>query len=94
LIEFHLTSSYFLFPQASAAIPTIMFAFVFAALVLASPALSSTVQVVNRCSFDTFLFTQTSDGTIKQNNVFVAPGATLSMGVSSDWNGAINVGKC
>lgn len=52
---------------------------------------SQSLNVANKCSYDVFLFTQTSFGTIA-NNLVVAAGATQDMGISSDWDGAINVG--
>ena len=61
-----------------------------AALVTVAQAQSLTV--LNKCSKSVFLFTQTSYGSIK-NNVNVAVGASVNMGISSNWDGAINVGE-
>lgn len=58
---------------------------------LAVVANSQSLQVVNKCSEDVFLFTQSSFGTI-DNNVVVSAGATTNMGISSNWDGAVNVG--
>ncbi|KAF8126126.1 Osmotin thaumatin-like protein [Boletus edulis] len=60
-----------------------------AALVTLAQAQSLTV--VNKCSESVFLYTQTSFGTI-QNNVNVPAGATQNLGISSNWDGAVNVG--
>lgn len=54
--------------------------------------IAASLNVVSRCSQDVFLFTQSSSGTIA-NNVVVPAGATHNMGISPDWNGAVNVGK-
>lgn len=58
---------------------------------LAGVARAQSLSVVNKCSEDVFLFQQSSFGTIS-NNVAVAAGATQDMGISSNWDGAINVG--
>ena len=58
----------------------------------AAYATAQSVTVVNQCSESVFLFTQTSFGTIS-NDVTVAAGATQNMGISSNWDGAINVGQ-
>ncbi|EIW80398.1 Osmotin thaumatin-like protein [Coniophora puteana RWD-64-598 SS2] len=58
---------------------------------VASVAQAQSLNVVNSCSEDVILFTQTSFGTI-DNYVAVAAGASSDMGISSDWDGAINVG--
>ncbi|KAE9405074.1 Osmotin, thaumatin-like protein [Gymnopus androsaceus JB14] len=50
------------------------------------------LSVVNECSESVFLFTQTSFGTIS-NDLTVAAGATQDMGISTNWDGAINVGE-
>ncbi|KAH0834885.1 Osmotin thaumatin-like protein [Lanmaoa asiatica] len=60
-----------------------------AALVTVAQAQSLTV--VNKCSESVFLYTQTSFGSIA-NNVNVAAGASANMGISSNWDGAVNVG--
>jgi hypothetical protein len=52
---------------------------------------AQSLQVVNMCSEGVLLFTQTSFGTIN-NNVVLAAGASTNMAVSSNWDGAINVG--
>ncbi|KAF7967066.1 hypothetical protein HWV62_35965 [Athelia sp. TMB] len=52
---------------------------------------AQSLHVVNKCSSSVFLFTQTSYGSI-DNNVVVAAGATQPMGISANWDGAINVG--
>jgi hypothetical protein len=57
----------------------------------ATVANAQSLEVVNKCSEDVFLFTQTSFGTIK-NNVVVAAGASTDMGISSNWDGAVNTG--
>lgn len=59
---------------------------------LAVAVTAQTLNVHNNCGEQVFLFTQTSFGSIA-NNVFVNPGATQNMGISSNWDGAINVGK-
>ena len=61
-----------------------------AALVTVAQAQSLTVD--NKCSESVFLYTQNSFGTI-DNNVNVAAGASTNMGISSNWDGAINVGE-
>jgi hypothetical protein len=58
---------------------------------LAAVAIAQSLQVVNKCSEGVLLFTQTSTGTIN-NNVVLAAGASADMGISSDWDGAVNVG--
>ncbi|KAG6379738.1 Osmotin thaumatin-like protein [Boletus reticuloceps] len=60
-----------------------------AALVTLAQAQSLTV--VNKCSESVFLYTQTSFGSI-QNNVIVPAGATQNLGISSNWDGAVNTG--
>lgn len=61
-----------------------------AAFVTAAQAQSLTV--LNKCTESVFLYTQTSFGTI-QNNVNVAAGASANLGISSNWDGAVNVGE-
>lgn len=61
-----------------------------AALVAVAQAQSLTV--ANNCGQSVFLYTQNSFGTIL-NDQTVAAGASLNMGISSNWDGAINVGK-
>ena len=56
-------------------------------------AAAQSLNVVNQCGEEVFLFTQTSFGTIA-NNLQVPAGATQNMGISSNWDGAVNVGKC
>ncbi|GJJ14322.1 hypothetical protein Clacol_008586 [Clathrus columnatus] len=65
--------------------------FNYAALVsvLATAVTAATLNVVNKCNEQVFLFTQTSFGSIA-NNIFVNAGATQNMGISSNWDGAIN----
>lgn len=60
--------------------------------VLAAYASAQSLTVVNKCSESVFLFTQTSFGTI-DNDVTMAAGATQSLGISSNWDGAVNVGE-
>lgn len=64
-------------------------------LLIAAAAVGSasaqSLKVVNQCPETVFLFTQTSFGSIA-NNVQVAAGATQDMAISTDWDGAINVG--
>jgi hypothetical protein len=65
------------------------------ALVLAAIATLTQAQslnVVNSCSEAVFLYTQTSFGTVN-NNVNVAAGQSANLGISSNWDGAVNVGK-
>ncbi|EIM88938.1 Osmotin thaumatin-like protein [Stereum hirsutum FP-91666 SS1] len=65
-------------------------------LLIAAAAVGSasaqSLKVVNQCPETVFLFTQTSFGSIA-NNVQVAAGATQDMAISTDWDGAINVGS-
>lgn len=58
---------------------------------LATIVSAQTLNVVNKCSQSVFLNTVSSSGTIA-NDVTLAAGATKNMGISSNWNGAINVG--
>jgi hypothetical protein len=46
---------------------------------------------VNKCSENVFLFTQTSFRTIN-NNIVISAGASTNMGISSNWDGAVNIG--
>jgi hypothetical protein len=66
-------------------------ALVLAAIVTVAQAQSLTV--VNSCSEAVFLYTETSYGTI-DNNVNVAVGQSVNLGISSNWDGNVNVGKC
>lgn len=59
---------------------------------LAAYASAQSLTVVNQCGNDVFLYTQNSFGTIS-NNVALASGATQNLGISSDWDGAVNVGQ-
>ncbi|KAF9226408.1 Osmotin, thaumatin-like protein [Gyrodon lividus] len=58
---------------------------------LATVATAQSLNVVNKCSESVLLYTQTSFGTIN-NYVNVAAGASANMGISSNWDGAVNVG--
>jgi hypothetical protein len=65
------------------------------ALILAAivnVAQAQSLNVVNSCSESVFLYTSTSFGTI-DSNVNVAAGQSANLGISSNWDGAINVGK-
>lgn len=53
---------------------------------------AQSLTVVNSCSFGVFLYTQNSFGSIDQN-VQLGAGATTDLGISSDWDGAVNVGR-
>jgi hypothetical protein len=53
---------------------------------------AQSLEVVNKCNEDVFLFTQSSFGTI-DNNIMVSAGASTDMGISSNWDGAVNVGE-
>ncbi|KAF8523679.1 Osmotin thaumatin-like protein [Hysterangium stoloniferum] len=53
--------------------------------------MAASLNIVNKCNQQVFLFTQSSSGTIA-NNVVVGAGATRNMGISANWNGAVNVG--
>ncbi|KAG1766703.1 Osmotin thaumatin-like protein [Suillus occidentalis] len=64
-------------------------ALVLAAIVTMAQAQSLTV--VNSCSESVFLYTETSYGTI-DNNVNVAVGQSVNLGISSNWDGNVNVG--
>ncbi|EIW80079.1 Osmotin thaumatin-like protein [Coniophora puteana RWD-64-598 SS2] len=65
--------------------------FTLAIAAVVSVAQAQSLTVVNSCSESVFLFTQNSYGTI-DNDVTVAAGASVDMGISSNWDGAINVG--
>jgi hypothetical protein len=66
-------------------------ALVLAAIVAVAQAQS--LNVVNSCSESVFLYTETSYGTV-DNNVNVAAGQSANLGISSNWDGNVNVGKC
>ena len=68
-----------------------LFTFSLISTLLISAAAQS-LNVVNKCSEEVFLFTQSSSGSIA-NNLQVPPGATQNMGISPNWDGAVNVGK-
>ncbi|KAI9455402.1 Osmotin thaumatin-like protein [Boletus coccyginus] len=57
--------------------------------VLVTMAQAQSLTVLNKCSKSVFLYTQTSFGSIN-NNVNVAAGASANVGISSNWDGAIN----
>ena len=61
------------------------------ALAIASVARASSLTVVNKCTEGVLLNTQSSHGNIA-NNVQLGAGKTTNMHISSDWDGAINVG--
>lgn len=61
-------------------------------LFLSTLSRAQSLTVVNSCSFGVFLYTTNSYGSIDQN-VQVGAGVTTDLGISSDWDGAINVGK-
>lgn len=52
---------------------------------------AQSLNVVNSCSETVFLFTQTSYGSI-DNDVTVGAGQSANLGISSNWDGAVNVG--
>lgn len=58
----------------------------------AATANAQSLTVVNDCGESLLLFTQTSYGTI-DNYVNVGAGASVDMGISTNWDGAVNVGK-
>ncbi|EIW77976.1 Osmotin thaumatin-like protein [Coniophora puteana RWD-64-598 SS2] len=64
---------------------------ILAVAAVAAVANATSLKVVNKCSESVMLFSQSSYGTI-DNNVNVAKGATRDMHISSNWDGAINVG--
>ncbi|KIJ62186.1 hypothetical protein HYDPIDRAFT_94956 [Hydnomerulius pinastri MD-312] len=64
---------------------------VLAVVALATVAKAQSLNVVNECGESVLLFTQTSYGTI-DNYVNVGAGASTNMGISSNWDGAVNVG--
>lgn len=53
---------------------------------------AQSLNVVNSCPHPVFLYTQSSFGTI-DNNVAVAAGQSANLHISSNWDGAVNVGK-
>jgi len=67
-----------------------IFASVLLSILLSSVAAQS-LNVVNKCGEEVFIFTQNSVGSIA-NNVQIPAGATQDMGISNNWDGAINVG--
>ncbi|KAG9313528.1 Osmotin thaumatin-like protein [Chiua virens] len=52
---------------------------------------AQSLNVYNQCDQEVLLFTQTSYGSI-DNYVYVDAGATVDIGISSNWDGAVNVG--
>ncbi|KAG1747385.1 Osmotin thaumatin-like protein [Suillus lakei] len=58
---------------------------------IATVAQAQSLTVVNSCSESVFLYTGTSYGTI-HNNVNVAAGHSANLGISSNWDGAVDVG--
>ena len=52
---------------------------------------AQSLTVVNDCSESVLLYTQTSYGSIS-NYVNVNAGASVDMGISTNWDGAVNVG--
>lgn len=66
-----------------------MFALSVAALAAAAHAQS--LNVVNKCTEDVFLLTQTSFGTV-DTNVIATAGATVNLGISTNWDGAVSTG--
>ncbi|KAH7887009.1 Osmotin thaumatin-like protein [Phlebopus sp. FC_14] len=64
---------------------------VIAVALLATVANAQSLNVVNSCSESVFLYTQSSSGTVG-NNINVAAGASANLGISSNWDGAVNVG--
>jgi len=52
---------------------------------------AQSLNVVNQCTESVLLYTQSSFGTVN-NYVNVAVGATANLGISSNWDGAVNVG--
>lgn len=69
---------------------------ILSALVLATivtVARAQSLTVLNKCSESVFLYTSTSYGSI-DTNVNIAQGQSANLGISSNWDGAINVGKC
>lgn len=53
---------------------------------------AQSMTVVNSCDQSVFLYTQESYGSIK-NKVIVDSNSSIDMGISPDWDGAINVGE-
>ncbi|KAG1717533.1 Osmotin thaumatin-like protein [Suillus paluster] len=68
---------------------TALSAFILAAIATVAKAQSLTV--VNSCSESVFLYTQTSYGSVA-NNINVSSGRSANLGISSNWDGAINIG--
>ena len=58
----------------------------------AAVARAQSLTVANHCGESVLLFTQTSFGSIA-NYVNVGAGGSVNMGISSNWDGAINVGQ-
>lgn len=52
---------------------------------------AASLKVFNKCTGTVFLNTASSSGTIA-GNVLLGAGKTADMRISSNWNGAINVG--
>ena len=52
---------------------------------------AQSLTIVNDCSESVLLYTQTSYGSIS-NYVNVNAGASIDMGISTNWDGAVNVG--
>lgn len=65
---------------------------VIAAAAFAAAVKATSLTVVNRCNEEVLLFTQTSFGSIN-NNVQIGAGGSANLGISSNWDGAVNVGK-
>lgn len=63
-----------------------------ALVAVATTANGQSLTVVNKCSESVLLLTQTSYGSV-DNLVNVGAGASVDMGISTNWDGAINVGK-
>lgn len=59
---------------------------------VATLAHAQSLNVVNSCPHSVFLYTQSSFGTI-DNNVAVAAGQSANLHISSNWDGAVNVGE-
>lgn len=58
----------------------------------ATVAHAQSLKVDNKCHMPVLLFTQSSFGSI-HNFVHVNAGASVDMGISNNWVGAINVGQ-
>jgi hypothetical protein len=65
--------------------------YLIAAAVFVAVTNAQSLEVVNNCNENVFLYTQTSFGTIN-NNIVVSAGASTNMGISSNWDGAVNIG--